>query len=125
MKQDGWNYEVRLEDGLVQTLFRGRLSPDATHKAIATSAEKAKTDDDKRVLFNFCDADFSKNSLAESIAQPAVARHLGIDPDFRIALVSEKDFPVVQQIEAVACTRGYRVKAFSNKDEAVAWLKSR
>jgi hypothetical protein len=40
--------------------------PDATHKAIATSAEKAKTDDDKRVLFDFCDAAFSKNSLAEA-----------------------------------------------------------
>jgi hypothetical protein len=76
------------------------------------------------VLFNFCDADFSKNYVAESISQPAVARHLGIDPKFRIALVSEKDFAIVQQIETLARARGYIARAFSNKDEAAAWLKS-
>jgi hypothetical protein len=125
MDQDGWNYEVRVEDGVVHTRFRGRMSPDATNKAIAASAEKAKTDDEKRVLFNFFDADFSKNYVLESMAQPTVARQLGIDAHFRIAFLSEKHFPNVQQMEAVARAQGYAASAFSTESEALAWLKTR
>ena len=122
--QDGWNYEVRVEKGWVHTLFRGRMSPDATNKAIAVSAEKARTADDKRVLFDFCNVSFAKDYVAQSIAQPTVARQLGIDPDFKIAFLSGKDFAVAQEIEKVARRRGYTVKAFSDKDEAIAWLKA-
>jgi hypothetical protein len=124
MDQDGWNYEVRVENGWVHTLFRGRMSPDATNKAIAVSAEKARTADDKRVLFDFSNVDFAINYVAESIAQPTVARQLGIDPDFKIAFLSERDFAVAQEIEKVARLRGYTVKAFSNKKEAVEWLRA-
>lgn len=124
MRQDGWNYEVRLENGLVHTLFRGRMSPDATNKAIAASARRAKTDDDKRVLFDFCDAEFREGYLAESIGQAVVARELGTDPDFTMAFLSEKAFPLVQHIEELARSRGYRAKAFCNRPEAIAWLQS-
>jgi hypothetical protein len=124
MNQDGWNYEVRLEDGLVHTVFRGNMSPAATGKAIADSAAKAKTYDDKRVLFDFRNAEFSKDYLTASIAEPTVARELGIDPGFRIAFLSETNRPVVREIETVALSRGYTAKAFANRDEAIAWLKS-
>ena len=123
MKQDGWNYEVRLEEGVVHTLFRGRMSPDATNKAIAVSAEKAKTSDDKRVLFDFCSAEFSEDYVTESLGRASVVRQLGIDPGFRIAFLSGNG-RVVQHIEKVALGRGYTAKAFSNKDEAIGWLKS-
>jgi hypothetical protein len=100
------------------------MSPAATNKAIAVSAEKAKVADDKRVLFDFSNVDFSIHYVADSIAQPTVARQLGIDPDFKIAFFSEKDFAVAQEIEKVARRRGYTVKAFSNKEAAVEWLRA-
>jgi hypothetical protein len=99
------------------------MSPDATNKAIAVSAEKAKTADDKRVLFDFCDAEFSEAYVADSLGRATIARQLGIDPGFRIAFLSENHH-VVQHIEKVALGRGYKAKAFSNKDEAIGWLKS-
>jgi hypothetical protein len=125
MNQDGWNYQVRVEEGYVHTVFRGQMSPAAMDKAIADSAMKAKTYDDKRVLFDFCNVQFSSDYVAESLAQTALARELGIDPGFRLAFFSDSSPRVMQQIESVALSRGYTAKAFSNRDQAIAWLKSR
>jgi hypothetical protein len=113
---------VAERDGIIHAVYRGRARYDVVTAMLREVARIASSTGTRRVLFDMREAD-CRNYHIETVQHAQDGRALGFDPAFRIAYLGSPDEPMLSYFENVGVNRGYQVRAFTNADEAEAWLR--
>ena len=113
---------IRARDrGITRITYRGKARFSLTTEMIREAALIGFKNRSKLLLLDITesdDPDYHVNAVKHAEQAPS----LGIDPDFRIAILGRKDDQRLPYIEDIAANRGLRVKTFTDDSEAVTWL---
>jgi len=116
--------QITVEDGLIRVVYRGVVEYGATTDMLREVARIGSEAQSRLVLFDVREADY-RHYHAETIRHAQEGPALGIDQwTFRMAFLGSGINEMLRYIENVSVNRGFRVRAFTDEAEAVAWLRS-
>lgn len=115
--------QITTGQGITRVRYRGTAQSDLTTEMIREVALIGFKNQSKLLLVDISesvDPEYHVNAIKHAEQAPA----LGIDPDFRIAILGTKDDPRLTYFEKVASDYNLQVKSFTDDSKAVSWLLS-
>ena len=107
--------------GITRITYRGKARFNLTTEMIREAALIGFKNRSKLLLLDISesdDPDYQVNAVKHAEQAPS----LGIDTDFRIAILGKADDQRLPYFEEVAANHGLQVKSFTDDPEAVTWL---
>ena len=121
-----WAIDYLEKEGIVAAKITGVMDWDQHKKFAEDAFSFARKRNSHKFLFDFFDMAPSFTVL-QIDDLPKLLREIGIGPEFRIAAIHDPSSPKSSEFDFfrnVATIKSLQVKQFSNKDEAIEWLKS-
>ena len=121
-----WQTRLLEPERIVESTFSGLLSPAELVAGFTASVALGKQSDILLFLAD-CTALEGGHSLLDVFSLLNMFESVGLDRRVKEAVLLGKSTPAADRLEfyETACrNRGYTVRLFSDRDEAVAWLKA-
>ncbi|MFO7570541.1 MAG: hypothetical protein R6W75_12155 [Smithellaceae bacterium] len=119
-----WNVELNINQKIIELTYAGIVTPKALEEAFC-AAVKLATENDVSLFLADCSDMIGGHSVADLYFLISIFEASGFHPRSREAIVlpaldtSQQD---VAFYETACLNRGYEVKIFPNRDEALNWL---
>ena len=114
-------------EGVVESVFAGAVSPDELQAAMLGSVDLLRTSGNARVLADLR-ALAGGHSVSDLFGLVVYLERLGLPAGFREALLvrpgDEGPAPEIRFWEDACRNRGFLVRIFTDRAEAIAWLVS-
>jgi hypothetical protein len=114
---------VEMRDGVVWVALRGEIVFQDSVRAMRKAAEAAREHGTDRLVFDIREATHPEFHAA-TLESARMAPDLGLNTALRCAVVGGAGDARLPFIEDVAANRGFKTRAFTDPDLALAWLKS-
>ena len=115
---------VTLRDGVVWVELRGEITFQDSVRAMRAAAEAARLHGTDRLVFDIRGTRHPEFH-AVTLESARMAPDVGLNTALRCAVLGdEADRPRLSFIEDVAANRGFKARAFTDVEQASAWLKS-
>ena len=119
----GRDIQITVDDDIARVSYRGEVDYAATTDMLRTVAALAAEKGLKRLLFDIRNAQYHYYHLG-AVRHAEEGPSLGIDHSFRIVFLGAPTESMLGYVEAVTKNRGYWAKAFTDEQEALAWLRA-
>ena len=116
--------EIIVRDSIVRVVSAGEVEFDRTTQAMKDAARLAKENDFKAILFDIRDAIYREYHVT-AIEHAKMARDVGIEPQFNVAVLGRAGSDMLMYVENVAINRGLSAKSFTSESEALDWDRKR
>ena len=119
-----WNLQLHHDAELIELTYSGIVTPDALIDAFTTAAKLAKENNILLFLADCLDM-LGGHSVVDLYSLIALFETLDIAPRSREALILPNLKASLQDVsfyETACLNRGYNVKVFKARQEALAWL---
>jgi hypothetical protein len=122
-----WDVRYIEESNVVETRYSGRLTTDELHEVVVATFELAKARRTHMYLGD-CSELGAPDSLLDIYSLVKFYETLPVDPGAKEALVLPATQAVQDDLgfyETVAQNRGFNVRLFTEREQALAWLTGR
>jgi hypothetical protein len=121
-----WTIEYLEKDGIVAAKINGIMDWEEHRKFAEELYPLARKKGSNRILIDFREMipDFTVLQIDDL---PKLLKEIGVGPDLRIAAIHDPSSPKTGEFtffKNVATITSLQVQQFSDRDEAIAWLKS-
>jgi len=122
-KGSGDKVAVSVRDGIVWVELRGDITFSDSVNAMRGAAAAARESASERLLFDLR-ASRHAEFHAMTLEAARMAPDMGLSTALRCAVLGTDGDQRLAFIENVAANRGFKVRAFTDPAQAVAWLKA-
>ena len=112
---------VELRGGVVVVELRGLIAFDDSVRAMRMASEAARAHGTDRLLFDIRGSRYPEFHVA-ALESARLAPDLGLNTAMRCALLGEPGDERLRFIEDVATNRGFKMRAFTDEAQALAWV---
>lgn len=123
-----WTVEYNAEYDIIQCTYVGRITDDDFKKATIRSRDLAKTNNTSRFLIDDSEWEGGASTLGLH-GLPALFEELGFERTSRGALIlpplGTAEAEDAHFFETVCYNRGWQVKVFTDRQDAIDWLTSK
>jgi hypothetical protein len=114
---------VSVREGIVWVELRGDITFADSVVAMRAAAAAARESASERLVFDLR-ASRHAEFHALTLESARMAPDMGLSTALRSAILGHDGDPRLPFIENVAANRGFKVRAFTDPEQAVAWLKA-
>ena len=116
--------QVALRDNIVWVELRGEISFNDSVRAMKAASEAARRHATDRLVFDIRGTHHPEFH-AVTLESARMAPDIGLNTALRCAVLGdEKDRQRLTFIEDVAANRGFKARAFTDEQQALAWVKT-
>ena len=122
-----WAFDYLEKEGIVAAKVIGLMDWDSHKKFAQEMFSFAVKHKSHKILIDFLEMT-PKTTILEIDDMPKVLSDLGVGPGWKIAALHDPKSPKASEFDFfrnVAALLSIRVRHFADKNEAIAWLKSR
>ena len=117
-------FSIRKEDNFVRSCVRAPTTPALLYELLGETARKAKQWGFKRYCSDFRKSERQMDVLKDYDIAYNIAGECGMVPGSKHALVVKKEeIGEFRFVENVFNNAGYILKAFTEEDEAIKWIR--
>jgi hypothetical protein len=113
---------VNLRDGVVWVELRGEITFQDSMRAMRMASESAREHQTDRLVFDIRGSRHPEFH-ATTLESARMAPDIGLNTALRCAVLGEPGDVRLPFIEDVASNRGFKTRAFTDPELAMAWLK--
>jgi hypothetical protein len=121
--RDEGKVEIALRDGVLWVRFDGVVLFQTALGAMKAAAQGARSHGTDRLIFDLRAGTYPEfhTTTLESARR---ASEVGLNTALRIAILGLPEDPKLRFIEDVGANRGFQLRAFSDEQQAVAWVSA-